>query len=174
MNLNRLTILQDVITNTYPLRDSLNKIMWDDSLETPEGAALVRLGRIYARAQGEAKDGVLINRNYIERTGLGDMADCLLEIFHGEAHRRAGMAAAGPSNDTMSQLNATISRLQIQVARDLKEKEAAAVVKRIAAAEKAAKELIEQEEREKAKEAKRASQASSKSKGKGKKGKGKQ
>lgn len=172
MTPNQLIVLQNVITDTYPLRDSLNKIMWDDSLTTPEGAALVRLGRIYARAQGEAKDGVLINRNYIERTGLDDMADALLDIFRSEAQRRTGSASA-PSIEIMAQLNDTINRLQLQVARDLEEKEAAEVVNRVAAADKAAKELIEEEEMEQAKATKSGSQTSSKSKAKGKKGKGK-
>lgn len=128
--------------------------MWDGSLTPAEGSTLTRFGRIYARAQGDAKDGQIINRSYLNRCGLDELSDTLADIFQAEWQRRVKNVSA--NQEVLNSVNEVIARLQLQVAADLAAKEEAK-----AAAEQAAAEKAEQDA------------AKAASKGKGKKGKGK-
>jgi hypothetical protein len=133
---------QDVITATYPLRDSLNKIMWDKCLTPPEGATLVRFGRIYARAQGDAADGHAINDQYISTTGLDGLTDCLAEIFKAEAARRKEITKKKLAHLTPSDMEAVydcIGRLELVVAENKKAADAAKAAEAAKAEAKAEK-----------------------------------
>jgi hypothetical protein len=130
--------------------------MWDDSLTAAEGAALKRFGRIYARAQGDSKDGQIINRVYLNRCGLDELSDALADIFQAEWQRRIKNVSA--KQEVLNSVNEVIARLQIQVTADLAAKEAAK-----AAADKAAAEKAEDD----------AAKAAVEGKGRKRKGKGK-
>lgn len=121
----------------------------------------MRIGRIYARAQGEAKDGHTIDRRYLGRTGLDDLPAMLAEIFHGEYQRRTGDST--PTMAVLNEIMDSSDRLQRQVARELAEKETADAIRRLEAAEKAAQDLIEEEAKEQ-----QAAKPKNKSKSKGK------
>jgi hypothetical protein len=107
--------LQNIITDTYPLRDSINKIMWHPGLDHADSTALVKLGRIYARAQGDArsKPGALINRAYIRTVGLEALAYILVDIFHKDAAARRQPLTHHTAN-TMTQVFETIARLEAE------------------------------------------------------------
>jgi len=77
-----------MITGTYPLRDSLNKIMLSDVVTPAERATLIRFGRIYAKTQGDSRDGVVIDDDYIQACGLAGLRSALAVIFNSEAERR--------------------------------------------------------------------------------------
>lgn len=131
--------------------------MWDPSLTRAEAASLVKLGRIYARAQGDARSdpGTTINRAYIRTVGLDSLSSTLATIFQAEALRRNNnKPSIYHSPETMQLVYATIARLEAEEAQRQAEEEA--------------RKKAEEDEKKAKEEAKKA-----KVKGKGK-GKGKE
>jgi hypothetical protein len=100
-----------MITGTYPLRDSLNKIMLSDVVTPAERATLVRFGRIYAKTQGDSRDGVVIDDDYIQACGLGGLRPALATIFNSEAERRKDAKPATHA-EKLKAIQDTIARLE--------------------------------------------------------------
>lgn len=95
--------------------------MWDETLDLDEGASLARFGRIYARTQGDSRDGVSINKAYLRITGLEGLNQCLVNIFKNEAARRARKTLPAP--EVIQAVSETIARLELQGAGDDGEKQ---------------------------------------------------
>lgn len=96
------------------LRDALNLITWDNSLENHESAALVRLTRLYARAHSDARDGILINRTYFISTGLGDLIDTLAAVFKAELVRRSNGLPASAIDEQLALITERMTRAELE------------------------------------------------------------
>lgn len=101
--------------------------MWDPCLTRPESSTLVKLGRIYARAQGDSRSipGTLINRAYIRTVGLDSLSATLAAIFQAEsARRKTNKRPIHHTPETMKLVYATIARLEGEEAQRQAEEEA--------------------------------------------------
>jgi hypothetical protein len=102
-----------MITGTYPLRDSLNKIMLSDVVTPAERATLIRFGRIYAKTQGDSRDGVVIDDDYIQACGLAGLRSALAVIFNSEAERRKYAPQPATDAEKLKAIQDTIARLEL-------------------------------------------------------------